>query len=154
MIKNIYYLLIINVSLLVGKFNVPGTNVCKKTSLELMNRNGEKIYITAEKLSITNDSCKMKNLSINSPDGMFKADYGEINPHSLSGYISKNVSFKNKSIESNLNKIFINLSKKFFHTTDTVMSKIQGITIQSDGITYDKIKSEIKFLKNVTVKIN
>lgn len=154
MIRHIYYLLFINVPLLIGKFNVPGTNVCKKTSLELTNHNGEKIYIMAEKLSITNDLCKMENLSITSSDGIFKADYGEINPHSLSGYISKNVSFKNKPIESSLDKIFIDLSKKFFHTTDKVISKIQGITVKSDGITYDKTKSEIKFLKNVIVKIN
>lgn len=151
--KYICYILCIYTSVVLCKFNVPGTNICKKTSLELTDNNGEKINITAEKLSLTNHLCKMKNLAINFSDGCFSAEYGEIDPTLLSGYVSKNVSFKNNIIESSLNKIYINLSTKCFYTKDKVTSKIKNAIIKSDGIVYEKPKSKIIFLKNVRVQI-
>lgn len=146
------YCLIAHLSL--GKVNIPGKNVCRKTSLELTNNNGDKIDISAEKLSVTSNICKMKNLTINFSDGYFKAEYGEIDPKLLSGYVSQNVYFKNKLISSNFDKIFIDLSNKQFYTTDKVESKIKNIDIYSEGIKYEKTKSKITFLKNVKVRIN
>lgn len=151
--KYIFYLFCLYTSVALCKLNVPGKNICKKTSLELTDNNGEKINITTEKLSITNHLCKMENLAINFSDGCFSAEYGEINPDSLSGYVSKNVLFKNNIIESSLDKIYINMSKKCFYTKDKVTSKIKNAIIKSEGIVYEKQKSKITFLKNVRVQI-
>ena len=119
-----------------------------------MDQFGELINISASKLSLTNDICKMNLLTIKHGETTFSSNNGQISTSSLSGHLKNNVIFSNKNIHAKTDKVFIDLSKKIFRTKHKIIAKLKNIIISSDGAEYQKQQSKITFLKNVKVLIN